>query len=346
MRAMAILYIGPHLNPDFASDYHISPILTPAPLLAKFPPLLLQCGEKDPLVDDTIIFAGRVREAKRQRREEIRKMLAMGRTDMDNVELQRLEDELEGIEVDSDENWLQMQIFSGWSHGYLQMPSLMPEAQVAINDLATWIEGVFATVTPTDSNVPSNLSASQTSEREVKPNSPFFLRVLPWLFRNYSGPASSDTLRIRLDGDTVPLLRIPSTYENRAAPLGYPPQADFEDCVTIIPKGQRELHKDDESRRREKVRRGVATYNRTSESDSWTTDTDPHTRSDDKGPIMEMNKAIRSPPRTPKGFDAIVRAGTPGKGSVVGVGGQIISESELMRRRRLLDSHIFVSESL
>jgi hypothetical protein len=44
---------------------------------------------------------------------------------------------------------------------------------------------------------------------------------------------------------------------------------------------------------------------------------------------------VRSPPRTPKGFE---------KSGVVGVGGQIISESELMRRRRLMDSHMFVSE--
>jgi hypothetical protein len=335
MRAMAILYIGPHLNPDFASDYHISPILTPPQLLAKFPPLLLQCGEKDPLVDDTIIFAGRVREAKRQRREEIRKALATRCDDMDNAERQRLEDELESIDVDSDENWLQMQIFSGWSHGYLQMPTLMPEAQVAINDLATWIEGVFATVTPTDSRVPSSLTSSQTSDTEVRPSSTFFSRILPWPFRNNSGPAGGDTVRTRLD--CVSHLRISSPDENRAGPLGCRPEADFEDCVTIVPKKvHRESHMDDEKTRREKIRKGVATYCCTSESDA-----DFNLASDDKGPIIETNKAIRSPPRTPK---AIVRTGTPGKTNVVGVGGQIISESELMRRRRLMDSHIFVSE--
>lgn len=46
MRAMAILYIGPHRNPDFMTDYHLSPILAPNHLLAQFPPLLMQCGEK------------------------------------------------------------------------------------------------------------------------------------------------------------------------------------------------------------------------------------------------------------------------------------------------------------
>ena len=76
MRAMAILYIGPHRNPDFASDYHISPILAPADLLARFPPLLMSCGEKDPFVDDTVIFAGRVRDAKRQRLRDLDAKLA------------------------------------------------------------------------------------------------------------------------------------------------------------------------------------------------------------------------------------------------------------------------------
>jgi acetyl esterase/lipase len=47
MRAMALLYIGPKRNPDFATDYHISPVLTPAAILAQFPPVLMHCGEKD-----------------------------------------------------------------------------------------------------------------------------------------------------------------------------------------------------------------------------------------------------------------------------------------------------------
>ncbi|KAI0305440.1 Alpha/Beta hydrolase protein [Multifurca ochricompacta] len=340
MRAMAILYIGPHLNPDFASDYHISPILTPSHLLANFPPLLLQCGEKDPLVDDTIIFAGRVREAKRQRREELRKMLAGGRGDMDPSEFQRLEDELDSLEAESDDDWLQMQIFSGWSHGYLQMPSLMPEAQVAIDDLASWIEGVFSTVSPADSRVPSNLSSPQTSTSEVEPSSPFFSHIFPWAFRGGAKGIASD--------DTAPRVRIVTADAHDTPSLGYPLEADFEDCVTIVPKVRREsaigggLNEENETFRREKIRKGVAAYNGTFESDRSTSDSTLHTTADEK----ETSKPVRSPPRAPKSFDAIARAGTPGKGSVVAVGGQIISESELMRRRRLLDSHIFVSESI
>ncbi|OMJ29375.1 Hormone-sensitive lipase [Smittium culicis] len=64
MRAMAILYIGPNNIPDFEKDYYLSPIVAPEELLAKFPNTYFMCGEKDPLVDDTVIFAGRIRDAK------------------------------------------------------------------------------------------------------------------------------------------------------------------------------------------------------------------------------------------------------------------------------------------
>ncbi|KAF8499726.1 Alpha/Beta hydrolase protein [Russula emetica] len=328
MRAMAILYIGPHLNPDFASDYHISPILTPAPLLAKFPPLLLQCGEKDPFVDDTIIFAGRIREAKRQRREEIRKELAMRHGKMDDAEFQRLEDELSHLEVESDEDWLQMQIFSGWSHGYLQMPALMPEAQIAIDDIATWIEGVFSTVSPADSRVPSN-SSVQTSASEIEPRSPYLSHILPWAYhKSAAGPATSgNNVHVRLGGDTVSRLRISTPDVNGVASSIYPPEADFEDCVMAIPKVRKEFTMGG----REKIWKGVAMPNGTGESG----DAILGGKGDEKGTAGGTSRIVRSPPRTPKGFE---------KSGVVGVGGQIISESELMRRRRLMDSHMFVSE--
>ncbi|KAI9062923.1 alpha/beta-hydrolase [Trametes sanguinea] len=167
MRAMAILYIGPHRNPDFQSDYQLSPILAPDHLLAQFPPLLMSCGEKDPFVDDTLIFAGRVRKAKRARRADLERILAgksalhgehlrmsaalphlppgVGRNDNIGREetLRALQREYERLASETEEDWVQMHIFSEWSHGYLQMPSLMREAKVVINDLADWMEELF-----------------------------------------------------------------------------------------------------------------------------------------------------------------------------------------------------------
>jgi hypothetical protein len=55
MRAMAILYIGPKENPDFETDYYISPILAPEKLLAQFPRVFL---EDDCVIDKRILFSG------------------------------------------------------------------------------------------------------------------------------------------------------------------------------------------------------------------------------------------------------------------------------------------------
>ncbi|KAJ7838698.1 Alpha/Beta hydrolase protein [Mycena leptocephala] len=153
MRAMAILYIGPHRNPDFATDYHLSPLLAPSHVLAQFPPILMQCGEKDLLVDDTVIFAGRVREAKRARKVELDlaisgksarfgESLRMSNTEVP-VDLAALKRERDKLYKQTEEDWVQLVIWSEWSHGYLQMPSLMSEAKAVIEELAEWIDGAF-----------------------------------------------------------------------------------------------------------------------------------------------------------------------------------------------------------
>ncbi|KAJ1653174.1 hypothetical protein IWQ61_006651 [Dispira simplex] len=64
LRAMVILYIGPNRRPDFARNYYLSPAVAPDYLLAQFPPTHFICGEKDPFVDDTVVLASRIREAK------------------------------------------------------------------------------------------------------------------------------------------------------------------------------------------------------------------------------------------------------------------------------------------
>ncbi|KAJ7076323.1 Alpha/Beta hydrolase protein [Mycena belliarum] len=153
MRAMAILYIGPHRNPDFATDYHLSPILAPSHVLAQFPPMLVHCGEKDPLVDDSVIFSGRLREAKRARKVELDlaisgKSARFGESlRMSNAEVPKdlaaLKRERDKLSRQSEEDWVQLVIWSEWSHGYLQMPSLMSEANTVIEELAEWIDGAF-----------------------------------------------------------------------------------------------------------------------------------------------------------------------------------------------------------
>ncbi|KAJ2744514.1 hypothetical protein GGI20_002915 [Coemansia sp. BCRC 34301] len=67
MRAMVIMYVGPNARPNFRTDYYLSPTVAPDHLLEKFPPVYFMCGEKDPMVDDTVIFAARIRNAKQRK---------------------------------------------------------------------------------------------------------------------------------------------------------------------------------------------------------------------------------------------------------------------------------------
>ena len=142
------------------ADYHVSPILAPSELLAEFPPLLLQCGGRDPLVDDTVLFAARVRQAKLSAHGKAAAAATTGATALngDAVHPARPTDgghghghayaydayarASAGADVDANES-VKMQIFPGWSHGYLQMSSIMREARVAIDDIANWIQGTF-----------------------------------------------------------------------------------------------------------------------------------------------------------------------------------------------------------
>ncbi|RYP92345.1 hypothetical protein DL770_001547 [Monosporascus sp. CRB-9-2] len=117
MRAMVILYIGPHNRPDFSQDYLLSPILAPDVLLQRFPKTYFLTGERDPLVDDTVIFAGRLRRVKRA-------LHAQGTGD-DAADF----DEKDVAEV---------ALIPGISHGFTQFPLLYPPAWKLIDRCARW----------------------------------------------------------------------------------------------------------------------------------------------------------------------------------------------------------------
>ncbi|KAF8973116.1 Alpha/Beta hydrolase protein [Flammula alnicola] len=306
MRAMAILYIGPHRNPDFETDYHISPILTPSHLLAQFPPLLMQCGEKDPFVDDTVIFAGRVREAKRARKVELDlalsgksarfgESLRMSSVDghLDSKVASEMKKERDKLAREEESDWVQMVLFSDWSHGYLQMPTLMSEAKAA--KLAEWIDHAFdryqATILDpkertTDRAQIQTLLAPNPTSQEINPS-----------------PLTSETEtddtgitfvpRRHQDGGTHRVVTPPAVHVSPP-----PGKGDFSGSEATAVNDQQDLFGVD----RKIIQVKAAT------------------------PELAMLSGAGTRTQTPS---------TPRQA------GQTISESELMRRRRLLDSHIF-----
>ncbi|ODH51843.1 hypothetical protein GX48_02087 [Paracoccidioides brasiliensis] len=137
MRAMIILYIGPYNRPDFSTDYLLSPLLAPESLLSRFPKTYFLTGERDPLVDDTVIFAGRIRRAKMHAWRE--------RADLGLERVARDRDRNgDGDESGFNERkWVEVTLIPGISHGFLQFAGVFPEAWREISRGAGWIRELF-----------------------------------------------------------------------------------------------------------------------------------------------------------------------------------------------------------
>ncbi|KAH8897800.1 hormone-sensitive lipase [Thozetella sp. PMI_491] len=130
MRAMIILYVGPHNRPDFSQDYLLCPILAPDMLLAQFPKTYFLTGERDPLVDDTVVFAGRLRRVKAA-------MYASGGSRLD---YQEQDAQAEGFD---EKSAAEVALVPGVSHGLLQFPTIYPPAWKLMERSARWIEDAF-----------------------------------------------------------------------------------------------------------------------------------------------------------------------------------------------------------
>jgi len=321
MRAMAILYIGPHRNPDFATDYYISPILAPSHILAQFPPLLMQCGEKDPFVDDTVIFAGRIREAKRARKveldlaiagksarfgESLRMSIATSEQSapVEGARLAAMKKERDQLARETEEDWVQMVLFSEWSHGYLQMPSLMSEAKAVIEDLGDWMDDAFW----------------RLSER---------------------GPEERPALAAQADRG-----RTSSSGKHNVGIMPSPFNSETEtddSAITFVPKRLRSLSHSSPDKNAIVGGKNAPQPQGSSWSDETLRDDTHH---DDSRKHKSRTSSSGS-----KDDEVLLSYGDmgDGKGSHRGTpppgwtktAGQTISETELMRRRRLLDSHIF-----
>lgn len=132
MRAMVILYIGPHNRPDFSTDFLLSPLVAPETLLRRFPKTYFLTGERDPLVDDTVLFAGRIRQAKSR--------WAKERRDMG---LQSLSSR-NGMSGGIPDTMPEVRLIPGSSHGFLLMTGVLPQAKREIVRCARWLEEILA----------------------------------------------------------------------------------------------------------------------------------------------------------------------------------------------------------
>lgn len=131
MRAMIILYVGPRTRPDFSTDFLLSPVLAPEALLARFPKTYFLTGERDPLVDDTVILAGRLRQAKHN--------LFVQRKELGLLKSKDEFDEKDHVEV---------ALIPGISHGFLQFVAVFPEGWEYIFRCVRWMEDIFDSCAP------------------------------------------------------------------------------------------------------------------------------------------------------------------------------------------------------
>ncbi|KAJ5223849.1 hypothetical protein N7468_008391 [Penicillium chermesinum] len=178
MRAMIILYIGPHQRPDFNTDFFLSPVLAPDALLAAFPKTFIMAGERDPLVDDTVIFAGRLRQAKLHQFYERQEL---------GLEKQKRQFR--------EKDYVEVSLIPGVSHGFIQMAGFFPEAWKYINRSAQWIDTLFQTTEGDDAEF-KRLRASHASKKEERQRT--LLRHLEYAkglrnhHRSFTGESSGD----------------------------------------------------------------------------------------------------------------------------------------------------------
>lgn len=138
MRSMAILYLGDSpYPPNFQQDYYLSPIVAPDALLARFPPTVLICGEKDPLVDDTIFVAARLRDVKSKMRAEYIDYLQ-------SFSPEKVPTELAFHMFQTHANHMvHVKILEGISHGFLNYLPFISERKELLSLTSGWLGRLF-----------------------------------------------------------------------------------------------------------------------------------------------------------------------------------------------------------
>lgn len=128
LRAMAIMYLADSpIVPDLKSDYYISPILAPQDILSQFPKTYFLCGEKDPFVDDTIVFANLIRQSKIAAKRGYERM-GVPCPPLFSIDAKRM---------------TKVKILPGMSHAFFQCYSFLPESKQAVRLTSDWFIELF-----------------------------------------------------------------------------------------------------------------------------------------------------------------------------------------------------------
>lgn len=116
----------------------------------------------------TVIFAGKLREAKEARKLEL---LARESRHGAGLRMSSSSTARDPLLDEDEDDWVQTSIIAGWSHGYLQMVSLLPAAEKVIAMHAEWIAEAFerAATARGDGNV-TKPSGSASAAKALPPS--------------------------------------------------------------------------------------------------------------------------------------------------------------------------------
>lgn len=274
----------------------------------------------DPFVDDTCVFAGRVREAKRARKQELDLLLAgksarfgetlrMSQAEHSGEELRKLRRERDQLAGEGEDDWVRMVIYEDWSHGYLQMATLMPEARAVISDIAEWMDEAFGAPEPAPP------SAGPSHGRRGSPRRADGHRAYEL------SPLISETEVTETEGESgSPIVFMPRRLRT--------PRESYSDARK---KGHRR------SRSRHSGSDDIA-LKCSPRSEETLLDEGALTRDDavkETPGVSTLSEAVMFGSGTP----TAAGPGTAGAGAG-GKPGNTLTESELMKRRRLLDAHL------
>ncbi|KAF5100711.1 hypothetical protein DV451_002474 [Geotrichum candidum] len=116
---MVLLYTGTDRgSTDFKNEPLMSPLWADETLLSEFPKTYITCGDIDPLVDDSVMFASRLRNARRK-----------------HVETDR---DLATTDI------VEIKLLTAISHGFLQFEDVWPQARAIYQDIGEWFLRSFA----------------------------------------------------------------------------------------------------------------------------------------------------------------------------------------------------------